>query len=62
MMDTTPAQNALAWELLGYLVKYKTDPCRFDHDGDCQEHGYFNCEFLCPVGEARKLLAKVELL
>jgi hypothetical protein len=37
------------------------DPCRLDHHGNCQEHGWFHLNGdPCPVAEAQKLLGKVK--
>lgn len=38
------------------------EDCRFDHKGDCQEHGWFNLRVnneKCPHEEARELLARI---
>lgn len=43
--------------LIADLVRGQTDPCRYDHDGDCQEHGFFGTEYACPIAAGR---AKVE--
>jgi hypothetical protein len=37
------------------------DPCRFDHRGGCQAHGYLSLKpgEVCPHAEAKELLASV---
>lgn len=42
-------------DLLADLVD-ETD-CSFDHDGNCQEHGWFTDKKPCPHGRTRELLA-----
>lgn len=38
------------------------DPCRFDHHGYCQAHGYFETEPKCPHARAKDLLLSREKL
>lgn len=55
----TVEQYRRAWALLAELVSGETDPCRFDHNGNCQEHMCFGYDYTCDTGEARKLVAEV---
>lgn len=50
----TELEHAL--KLLWLLVD--SDPCWFDHHGDCQAHGWHGMEQgeLCPVEEAKRML------
>lgn len=41
---------------LTYHVASETDPCRWDHNGNCQNHGSFNYDSTCQVAEHRALL------
>lgn len=43
-------------ELLQGFVEGETEPCRFDHHGCCQEHGWFGEPGECGVREAREML------
>lgn len=43
------------WEPLLRAVVEGVDDCWFDHDGNCQEHLYFEGG-RCPVGVAREAL------
>lgn len=47
------AERNEARGLLHRFVDHEDDPCRFDHHGDCQEHGSSGP---CQVAEARRLL------
>lgn len=33
------------------------DACRFDHNGDCQAHGWFETDPKCPHARAKELLS-----
>lgn len=44
-------------KLIADLVRGQTDPCRYDHDGDCQEHGWFDCNYECPIAVGREKVA-----
>lgn len=52
-------QVAKAIDLLADLVRGETDPCRFDHNGNCQEHSCFGWDHTCTTGDARKLLTEM---
>ena len=48
-------------EAVGLLWKVSSDePCRFDHYGYCQEHGWFDLSVPCPEGRAQTFLARIE--
>lgn len=42
--------------LLREQVEGDTNPCRYDHHGYCQEHGYFGDPGSCGVRDAREAL------
>jgi len=42
-------------KILFHFVANEIDPCRFDHHGYCQEHGWFN-DSECMVSVARRAL------
>jgi hypothetical protein len=49
----------VAGELAATLYEFvegEGDPCRFDHHGYCQEHGYFGEPGDCHVRRGRELL------
>lgn len=50
--------NAYLTTLIGFLLD--PDPCRFDHKGGCQAHGYLELEKdeECPQAEARRAVAQ----
>lgn len=43
-------------EALNNLMGYWDDPCRFDHNQNCQEHYSFNYDGTCSVADARAAL------
>lgn len=47
-------------DLVRILSASETAPCRFDHNGDCQEHGFFGIEpgDLCPIEKAKRVVAQ----
>lgn len=47
-------------DLVRILSAAETAPCRFDHNGDCQEHGFFGIEpgDLCPIEKAKRVVAQ----
>lgn len=45
-------------DLLSDLTDFGVDPCRYDHHGHCQEHGWMATEPPCPYARAKKLLAQ----
>lgn len=39
----------------------REEPCRFDHNGNCQEHSWFGLEdYNCPVKELDKCLRELK--
>lgn len=40
------------------LLSSKDRKCRFDHNNNCQEHGWFGINGICPVDNAFKFLEK----
>jgi hypothetical protein len=53
-----PTVTALL-DLLAAFVEVEKEPCRFDHNGDCQEHGDFGLVYenrKCSVRVGRDLL------
>jgi hypothetical protein len=61
-VQPTPEHLARALAILGQLAAGDQDQCRYDHDGDCQEHAWFGTEWNCPFDAARKLLTEMHLL
>lgn len=55
MADPPVPTTADLYELLDKLAE--DTPCRFDHHGYCQEHGWLD-EGPCPHRQADKLLRK----
>lgn len=50
-------------KVAAYLANFVGDecmPCRYDHHGYCQEHGWFGEPGECGVREARELLGIAE--
>lgn len=48
-------------DLVDRLSGAETDPCRFDRNGDCQEHGFFDLAAsggLCPIQKAHQVVAQ----
>lgn len=39
------------------LEALPAEDCRFDHNRDCQEHGYFGIDGNCPVAESKELIS-----
>lgn len=60
-VNSRPGDEAL--DLLRYLISYETNPCGFDHHGQCQEHPggfrFVNGHPDCMVAAARRIVAKV---
>jgi hypothetical protein len=51
----------IAVENLLRLIRDLTDPddpCRFDHHGHCQAHGWTDIDPACPHARARRILAR----
>lgn len=43
------------------ILEGHDDNCRYDHDGDCQEHSWFGLDGdACPVEKAKRLVKKIE--
>jgi hypothetical protein len=55
-VSAPPISDDIA-ELLGDLIELNSAPCRIDHDGDCQEHGWFRRTQACPLQRLRDVLA-----
>lgn len=49
-------ENAELRKLLTGLVEGEDQPCRFDHHGYCQEHGWFGEPGECYLAQARTAL------
>lgn len=56
-MDKLRADLATARATVAELVRDETDPCQFDHNGDCQMHNWTGCNYACPLAKARELVA-----
>jgi hypothetical protein len=53
------ADNKKLREHLKLILAPQEEDCRFDHNGNCQEHSWFGLEDEnCPVKEARGALKK----
>lgn len=48
-------------ESLNDMLEGYEENCRYDHNGNCQEHSWFGLDGNeCPVGKARKLVELIE--
>ena len=56
-MDKLRADLVTARATVAELVRNETDPCQFDHNGDCQMHNWTGCNYMCPLAKARELVA-----
>lgn len=55
--QTKPESENRLIQILRELVEPEDGPCRFDHHGYCQEHGWFGDQpGECGIREARGLL------
>ena len=48
---------SLAFEILGDIVD--SNECKYDHHGNCQEHGWTNDSISCPHKRAKEWLVEM---